>query len=38
MTNYGALKGRAYPLLQFTLRYFTPLLIAYIFIKNLGLF
>ena len=37
MTNYGALKGRAYPLLQFTLRYFTPLLIAYIFIKNLGL-
>ena len=38
ITNYGALKGRAYPLLQFTLRYFTPLLIAYIFIKNLGLF
>lgn len=38
MTNYGALRGRAYPLLQFTLRYFTPLLIAYIFIKNLGLF
>ena len=38
ITNYGALKGRAYPLLQFTLRFFTPLLIAYIFIKNLGLF
>lgn len=38
ITNYGALRGRAYPLLQFTLRYFTPLLIAYIFIKNLGLF
>ena len=38
ITNYGALTGRAYPLLQFTLRYFTPRLIAYIFIKNLGLF
>ena len=37
MTNYGALKGRAFPLLQFTLRYITPLLIVYIFIKNLGL-
>lgn len=38
ITNYGALKGRAYPLLQFTLRYVTPLLIIYIFVKNLGLF
>lgn len=38
MTNYGALKGRAYPLLQFALRYVTPLLIIYIFIRNLGLF
>ena len=38
ITNYGALKGRAFPLLRFTLRYVTPLLIVYIFIKNLGLF
>ena len=37
ITNYGALKGRAYPLLRFTLRYITPLLIIYIFVKNLGL-
>lgn len=36
MTNYGSLKGRAFPLLYFTLRYITPLLIIYIFIKNLG--
>ncbi len=38
ITNYGALRGRAYPLLRFTLRYITPLLIIYIFVKNLGLF
>lgn len=38
MTNYGTLKGRAYPLLRFTLRYITPVLIVYIFLKNLGLF
>jgi NSS family neurotransmitter:Na+ symporter len=37
ITNYGELKGRAYPLLRFTLRYITPLLIIYIFIKNIGL-
>ena len=38
MTNHGKLKGRAFPLLYFTLRYITPLLIVYIFVKNLGLF
>ena len=38
ITNYGELQGRAYPLLRFTLRYITPLLIIYIFVKNLGLF
>jgi NSS family neurotransmitter:Na+ symporter len=37
ITNYGQLKGRAYPLLRFTLRYITPLLIIYIFVKNLGI-
>ena len=36
MTNYGELRGRAYPLLYYTLRYITPLLIVYIFFKNLG--
>lgn len=38
ITNYGTLKGRVYPLLRFALRYVTPLLIVYIFLKNLGLF
>ena len=38
ITNYGELKGRAYPLLRIALRYVTPLLIIYIFFKNLGLF
>ena len=38
MTNYGELRGRAFPLLYYTLKYVTPLLIIYIFIKNLGLF
>lgn len=38
MTNHGKLKGRAFPLLYFTLRYITPLLIVYIFVKNLGIF
>lgn len=38
MTNHSKLKGRAFPLLYFTLRYITPLLIVYIFVKNLGLF
>lgn len=38
MTNHGKLRGRAFPLLYFTLRYITPLLIVYIFVKNLGLF
>lgn len=37
MTNYGELRGRAYPLLYYTLRYITPLLIVYIFLKNLGI-
>ena len=37
MTNYGELKGRAFPLLLFTLRFVTPLLIVYIFLANLGL-
>ena len=36
ITNYGELRGRAYPLLYYTLRYVTPLLIIYIFLKNLG--
>ncbi len=36
MTNYGKLRGRAFGLLLFTLRYVTPLLIVYIFVKNLG--
>ena len=37
MTNYGELRGRAFPLLRFTLRYITPLLLIYIFVCNLGL-
>ena len=37
MTNKGALRGRFFPLLWFTLRYVTPLLIIYIFVKNLGI-
>lgn len=37
ITNYGALKGRFYPVLRFTLRYVTPLLLVYIFLSNLGL-
>ena len=37
ITNYGKLKGRAYPLLRFTLKYITPLLIIYIFLANLGI-
>ena len=37
MTNYGKLRGRAFGLLLFTLRYVTPLLIVYIFVKNLGI-
>ena len=37
MTNKGALRGRLFPLLWFTLRYVTPLLIIYIFVKNLGI-
>ncbi len=37
MTNYGELKGRAFPLLLFTLRFVTPLLIVYIFLANFGL-
>ena len=37
MTNYGELCGRAFPLLRFTLRYITPLLLIYIFVCNLGL-
>ena len=37
MTNYGQLRGRAFPLLYFALRYVTPLLIIYIFVKNLGI-
>ena len=38
ITNYGELRGRAFPLLYYTLKYVTPLLIIYIFLKNLGLF
>ena len=38
ITNYGELRGRAFPLLYCTLKYVTPLLIVYIFLKNLGLF
>ena len=37
LTNYGELRGRAFPLLYYTLRYVTPLLIIYIFLKNLGI-
>ena len=36
LTNDGSLRGRAFPLLYFTLRYVTPLLLIYIFVKNLG--
>ena len=38
ITNYGELRGRAFPLLYYALKYVTPLLIVYIFLKNLGLF
>lgn len=37
LTNDGSLRGRAFPLLYFTLRYVTPLLLIYIFVKNLGI-
>ena len=37
LTNDGSLRGRAFPLLYFTLRYVTPLLLIYIFVKNLGM-
>lgn len=37
ITNYGELKGRAFPLLLFTLRFISPLLIIYIFLSNLGI-
>ena len=37
ITNYGNLRGRAFALLLFALRYVTPLLIVYIFIRNLGI-
>ena len=37
LTNYGQMPGRAFPLLYYTLRYVTPLLIIYIFLKNLGI-
>ncbi len=37
ITNYGNLRGRAFGLLLFALRYVTPLLIVYIFIRNLGI-
>ena len=37
ITNYGKLRGRAFGLLLFALRYVTPLLIVYIFIRNLGI-
>ena len=38
MTNYGQLRGRAFPLLYFALRYVTPLLLVYIFASSLGIF
>lgn len=37
LTNNGTLRGRLFPLLLFTLRYITPLLIIYIFLQNLGI-
>jgi NSS family neurotransmitter:Na+ symporter len=37
ITNYGEMRGRLFPLLHFTLKYITPLLIVYIFVKNLGI-
>ena len=37
VTNNGSLRGRLFPLLLFTLRYITPLLIIYIFLKNLNI-
>jgi NSS family neurotransmitter:Na+ symporter len=37
ITNYGKMRGRLFPLLHFTLKYITPLLIVYIFVKNLGI-
>jgi NSS family neurotransmitter:Na+ symporter len=37
ITNNGTLRGRFFPVLLFTLRYITPLLIIYIFLKNLNI-
>ena len=36
--GYSGVRGRAFGLLLFALRYVTPLLIIYIFIRNLGVF
>ncbi len=36
MSNYGSIKSRIVPVVVFMLRYITPLLILYIFLKNLG--
>lgn len=38
MGNYGSIKSRIVPVVIFMLRYITPLLILYIFLKNLGAF
>lgn len=37
MSNYGTIKSRLIPVIVFMLRYITPLLILYIFVKNLGI-
>ncbi len=37
ITNYGSLKSYVMPVVVFMLRYVTPLLILYIFFKNLGI-
>lgn len=37
ISNYGTLKSKVMPVVVFMLRYVTPLLILYIFFKNLGI-
>ncbi len=37
MSNYGTVKSRLIPVIVFMLRFITPLLILYIFVKNLGI-
>ena len=38
LSNYGAIKSFMIPVIVFMLRFVTPLLILYIFLKNLGVF